>query len=156
MDMDPLTVASTSKEIVDLIRAIVGLAKKAGNQELNAKVADLQVRILAIQTQLIELTNENQDLRKRASDLEQAVEIGKGLKYEESVYWLPKDAGREGPFCPNCWDSQHKLIRLTQGATKGTCFCGVCKAGGFRTSEFKQAAQGAMVAVPSRFRNEQF
>jgi len=138
--VDVATITSTISGVVSLLKDAVPLAMKAGNRELNEKLADLQTRILDIQTQLIELTNENQDLRKRASDLEQAAEIGKGLKYEESVYWLPKDEGREGPYCPNCWDANRKLIRLTPGETKGTFSCGVCKGGGFHTSEYKPAS----------------
>ena len=144
--VDIATITGTISGVVGVLREVVGLAKKAGSLELNEKVADLQTRILDIQTQLIELTNENQDLRKRAADLEQAAEIGKSLKYEESVYWLLKGDSRDGPYCPNCWDANHKLIRLTPGATKGTFSCGVCKGSGFRTSEYREPSLRALAS----------
>lgn len=119
-----------------VLKDVVTLAKKAENHELNEKVADLQGRFLDIQMQLIDLTNENQNLKQQVSERERETEIGKDLVYQESVYWLRKPEGRDGPYCPNCWDAQRKLIRLIPGATRGTYSCGVCKQGGFRTSEF--------------------
>jgi hypothetical protein len=141
------TITGTISGVVGLLKEALPLAKKAGNRELNEKLADLQGRILDIQTQLIELANENRNLTERTRELEQAAEIGKKLVYEGSVYWLPKGEGKEGPFCPNCWDDQRKLIHLTPGATKGTYLCGVCRRGGFRTAEYKESSS-EVLSVP--------
>jgi len=153
--VDIATITGTISGVLGVLREVVGLARKAGNHELNEKVADLQGRILDIQTQLIELTNDNQALRQRISDLDQATEIGKEMKYEESVYWRVQDNKRiDGPFCPVCWDKRTspRPIHLTPGATKGTYGCGVC-GGSFWTEEAESSLGG--YSRPSKL-NEQF
>lgn len=83
-------------------------------------------------SKLSALVNRSRSLKK------QDPTAGEDLIYEETVYWKPKDGGRDGPFCPNCWDDKKKQIRLTPGATRGTFYCGVCQASGFRTNEYRQ------------------
>lgn len=60
-----------------------------------------------------------------------------GMVFEESVYWKRDNGGREGPYCPTCYDDKKKEIHLTPGATKGTFGCGVCH-NSFTTSEYDQ------------------
>jgi len=55
--------------------------------------------------------------------------------YAESVCWKRKNGGREGPYCPTCYENERKEIHLIPGATKGTYDCGVCK-NGFTTGEY--------------------
>lgn len=57
------------------------------------------------------------------------------MVFEESVYWKRDNGGREGPYCPTCYDDKKKQIHLTPGATKGTFGCGVCH-NSFTTSEY--------------------
>jgi len=59
---------------------------------------------------------------------------GDELFHAESVYWKRQPAGREGPYCPNCFEDKKKQIHLTPGATTGTYCCGICK-NSFRTAE---------------------
>jgi TIR domain len=59
----------------------------------------------------------------------------KEMAFEESVYWKHKNGGREGPYCPVCYDGKHTAIHLNPGATKGTYRCGVCQ-NSFRTDEY--------------------
>jgi uncharacterized protein YydD (DUF2326 family) len=132
------SITSTITGIVGAAKEVASVAKRVGNRELIEKVTDLQERILDIQTEMIDLTNENHNLKQRVSELEQVGELAGKLVYQESVYWLPKEGGRDGPFCPSCWDADRKLIRLTPGATKGTFSCGVGKHGGFRTAEYER------------------
>jgi hypothetical protein len=150
--VDIAAVTSTIAGIVSAVKEAVSIAKKVGNRELTEKLADVQARILDLQTNMIELTDENHALRLRIGELEQVGELAGKLAYQESVYWLPKEGGRDGPYCPNCWDAQKKLIRLTPGATKGTFYCGVCKHSGFRTSEYRHESGIATVTGDSPFK----
>jgi hypothetical protein len=56
--------------------------------------------------------------------------------FAESVCWKRDNDGREGPYCPNCYEDKKKEIHLTPGATRGTYSCGVCR-NTFRTSEYR-------------------
>jgi len=49
------------------------------------------------------------------------------MVYEEAVCWKRKNGKREGPYCPVCYENEHKTIHLNPGATKGTYSCGVCQ-----------------------------
>jgi len=145
--VDVTTIASTISAVVGLLKDALPLAMKAGNRELNEKLADLQVRILDIHTQLMELANENQKLTERIRELEQAAEIGKELVYEESVFWRISDGKRiDGPLCPNCWDGQRKYVHLTPSGLKGEYNCGVCKQAGFRTAEYEKPSSEVLSA----------
>ena len=33
-------------------------------------------------------------------------------KFEDGVYWLNTNDGKDGPYCPLCWDKDKKLIHL--------------------------------------------
>jgi len=57
------------------------------------------------------------------------------MVFEESVCWKRGNGGREGPYCPTCYEDKKKEIHLTPGATRGTFICGVCR-NGFHTNEY--------------------
>jgi hypothetical protein len=57
------------------------------------------------------------------------------MVFEESVYWKHKNGGREGPYCPVCYDGKHTAIHLNPGATKGSYACGACR-NSFHTNEY--------------------
>lgn len=58
------------------------------------------------------------------------------MVYEGSVCWIVRGNSREGPYCPVCYENNHKTIHLNPGANKGIYRCGVC-GNGFRTSEYR-------------------
>ena len=60
--------------------------------------------------------------------------------FEESVCWKRQNGGREGPYCPHCYEDSDKKkeIHLNPGATKGTFSCGRCH-NSYRTSEYVAA-----------------
>jgi hypothetical protein len=76
----------------------------------------------------------------------------KRLKYEEQVYWEIDDSGSriDGPFCPNCFDADRKVIRLTPHKEKGLFRCTFHKSW-FATGEYKPSHQPSMRTV-ARFR----
>jgi hypothetical protein len=34
------------------------------------------------------------------------------LAFAAEVYWRKTEDGYDGPYCPMCWDADHKVIRL--------------------------------------------
>lgn len=151
-----ITITSTISAAVAALKEIVRLAEKAGNKELNNQVMGLQQSLLTINTQLTDLAAENQALRQRISEFERTADLEKEMKYEENVFWRARDGKRvDGPLCPNCWESQRKYVHLTPSGATGAYHCGVCKAKGFHTAEFKLPSP-QFIGQPSRFLNEKF
>jgi hypothetical protein len=135
------TITATLNAAITTLKEIAKLAEKTKDKELNQRVLELQQSLMTANTQLLELSSENQTLRGRVSELEQAAKYDGQLEYEESVYWKVADGKRiDGPFCTVCWDSRRspRPIHLTPGATKGTYGCDVCGAS-FETSEYVES-----------------
>ncbi len=61
------------------------------------------------------------------------------MVFAETVYWKLKDRDRQGPYCPNCFDSKQTMIHLNPGATRGTYHCGIC-GNAFSTREYVQGS----------------
>jgi hypothetical protein len=80
--------------ILDTVRETVGLIQKVDNIELYR-------RMLELQTQVVQLVEENRALKDRLSTKEQLV-------FKENSYW--KDDGSQ--FCCRCWDVDGKLVHL--------------------------------------------
>ncbi len=48
------------------------------------------------------------------------------MVFERSVYWKRTNGGREGPYCPICYDNNNKKIHLIRGPMTGAFHCGIC------------------------------
>jgi hypothetical protein len=75
-------------------------------------IASIQDEVLSRDRQIREL-QEQLDLRAR-------------MTYLAPFYWEERDGKRDGPFCQQCYDSQHKAIRL-QDYGRNSWFCTTCK-----------------------------
>lgn len=84
--------------IIENVKETVGLIQKIDN-------LDLYRRILNLQAEVMQLVEENTEL-KRSLNLQQ------DLVFEKNAYWKrSQDSQKEGPFCPQCWDSSRLLMR---------------------------------------------
>jgi hypothetical protein len=128
--------------ILDSLKSAWELASGLGSalgklSALEAKQAilDLQNLLGKIQGEAFELQQQNNDLRNRIRELEEQAKIRGEVIHEESVCWRRVGDGRDGPYCPVCFDKDAKLIHLNPGATKGVFSCGVCQ-NRFSTAEY--------------------
>lgn len=83
-----MSILSDTKELVKLIQQL-------GNVDLYQKIVNLQSEIL-------ELTEENRNLKERLQKKEKMV-FRKPFWYRE---------GDETPHCPKCWEAEEKTIHL--------------------------------------------
>jgi hypothetical protein len=100
---------STAKTAFDLARSLQnGLAiGQVKPEEVPARLMELQQHILSMQAIVHDLAEENRGLNEEVSDLKRCADFGKEFTFDEGVYWY-----RDYPYCPNCWDSDRKPIRL--------------------------------------------
>lgn len=113
------TAINVSKQLLDL-------AAVAKNAEAKLLIAELQLQLADVKSQLAALVDDRTRLEKEVKRLASAtteVVVKDGLYYKENG---------DGPFCTACYDSKGKLIRVTE---MGAVFqdmakwaCNVCHA----------------------------
>jgi hypothetical protein len=105
--------------LYEAIKDGVEVARKADNIQVMKQLLDAQ-------KELLDLFDENRKLKERIRELEVREDVSRNLRYDGERYWLTRDGAEDGPYCSVCFDHDGKLIRLTNGATRGSYWCGVC------------------------------
>ena len=96
--------------------------QEAGKIELYQKLIEVQETILQVQ-------EENQDLKKKVLYLEEILKIKGSLKYERDSLFEYDGNGKRvsGPYCSRCWDLNKNLIHLHETGSVGVSKCPECK-----------------------------
>jgi hypothetical protein len=94
------------------VKTISEIAKNVNNAELTQKIIELQNSILALQQQLFEMQTENLTLKQEKRELQDVIAKGQELVFAAEAYWRKTDGAYDGPYCPMCWDADHRVIRL--------------------------------------------
>lgn len=84
------------KEIIDLVK--------------RGATVEAQEKIMELREASIELQEENFNLLEEVRFLRSKLEEKEELTFNGNVYYIGND--NDGPFCPTCYDSESKLIRL--------------------------------------------
>jgi len=103
--------------IVDTLKDVVTLVQRTDNIELVKQV-------LSLQTQALEMQEENRRLRERVKELEQMLDFAKALRFDAPFYFSPED---KIPFCARRWEAEHHAIHLKNdwdGRRWECCQCG--------------------------------
>lgn len=88
--------------IVNNVKEIANIIKKIDDVELYRKIIDLEGEI-------IELTQEKRNAENRIEQLEEFQKLTEEMEYK-SPFWYKK--GDETPFCPRCWEKDKNDIHL--------------------------------------------
>ncbi len=103
--------------LVDTLKDVVILVQKTDNIELVKHV-------LSLQSQVLEMQDENRRQREQVAQLTQMLDFAKQLRFEAPFYVAADD---KTPFCARCWEADRRAIHL-KGDWKGKkweCFkCG--------------------------------
>lgn len=97
------------------IKTILDISKTLQDQKtisaINSAVADVQVKLINAQQQVLEIQEENRTLKQRLQESETAKVLETQVAFHDGAYWKKKEDGKEeGPFCPSCWDLNRKLV----------------------------------------------
>jgi len=128
MDMTSISAALASikaaAEIAKLIKnsdiSLERAESKLKFAELLEALADAKIEITEIQQLLLD-----KDLQIRS--LQEQLSVKDHLQWEAPYYWLVDGASKDGPFCPNCYDTDRRLIRLQTYSNNGYWDCTSCK-----------------------------
>ncbi len=98
-DLSNLTAALSA------LGSLVGLASKANTVEFNQQVIEVQKSLLALQSDVTKLLDENRNLKEQ-------LEMERSYSFHHSVNWKKQQDGSEfGPLCPVCL-SEGKVLPL--------------------------------------------
>jgi len=104
--MASLTAAT---QIADFLRdAELSLPMEEMRLKLDALTAAIADAKLHLEGMASVLSERDQTVKFLQDKLNQAEE----LVFMNNLYWSPKGDNKDGPFCPQCWDHDHRKIRL--------------------------------------------
>jgi len=117
-----LTSVKTATEIAKMLKdSDLSLEKaemKLKLAELVSSLADVKLEAAKIQELLLEKDRLIRDLKDTQS-------LKEKLTWRAPVYYLLTQNGEEGPFCPQCYDNNQKIIRL-QTYERDCWYCMTC------------------------------
>jgi hypothetical protein len=98
--------------ILDNARTAVNMVSNIQNIELHKKLRELQ-------SEIEDLWNENQELKKKITDLNKGFDPFQGLILKDDAFWKEDGAG---PFCPSCLQNDKpKQVRMMGGPDQYHC-----------------------------------
>lgn len=108
--------------ILDDAKIAVKFVQEIGNVEL------LQ-RIVNLQSEIVELVQERNDLKTKIQDFEERQKQKETLEFRDNMYWEKEsNAKTDGPFCSGCFDGSGKTVRLQhlEGVSDFYYHCPIC------------------------------
>jgi len=108
-------ILATASAAVTISKQILTLSKTIKNAELQHAIADLTLQLADLKLQLAELITENADLNQQLT----AKVSAEDLTFRDGFYYKQND---EHPFCPGCYDSHQKRVRLAKQGDFGRNF----------------------------------
>lgn len=91
--------------ILDNIKNVADIVRKADN-------IDLYKQILDLQQEAMELIEENNELKNEVSELKKSVTTRENLVFKNNMYYLDESEELTGPYCSVCWDIRDRLVRM--------------------------------------------
>lgn len=113
----------TAANAVQLIGRLREINRNVANAEFANALADLSMEIANLKIQAADLLEENDKLRRQIAQQNSTELVFKGFAYYSE--------NGDGPFCPGCYDSNRKSVRLAKEADAFRVFgshnCPVCR-----------------------------
>ena len=110
---------STVANIKDGLQIALDLANATNRADDFAKLIDTQQMVL-------EVLEENRQLRARVAELEDELDLESRLTREGLVYYVSEDDGsRTGPVCPACYKRDRIVVGVRP--TSDAHFCPHCR-----------------------------
>lgn len=124
---------TTVTTLLGSIKTATEIAKLIKDSDLSLEKAETKLKLAELIGALADAKLEGAELQQTLSDkdsriqqLEKQLQVREQLTWQQPSYWLKTDAGTDGPFCQQCYDTGQKLVRL-QGDGEGYWECKTCK-----------------------------
>ncbi|QUJ69004.1 hypothetical protein KDD30_00730 [Photobacterium sp. GJ3] len=137
MDIASLNAALGSlKTATDIAKLIKESGTSLEQAEINMKLAELISALADAKLEVSDLkellVSKDEEIRK----LQESQDLKKHMIWEKPYYWNMQSRDKEGPYCPQCFDSDTKLIRL-QEHNVGSWHCRTCNVS-YRDSNYQE------------------
>jgi rubredoxin len=131
MAIEPLAASaalSAVKNAFAILKGITGTIREMGKAEMLNDLIELQTAILEIQEKQAELLTENQTMKEELDKLKQTKALSEKMTFLGSVYQIREAGNKDGVYCPSCYDSASKFVRLhkRKGEEGGDWICMSC------------------------------
>jgi len=88
--------------VVENMKDVADLVRKFNDIELN-------LRILALEAEVMDLSREKRHVEEKVEGLERALEFQGKLTFDAPFCWLEGDPA---PYCAACWEDKHKAVHV--------------------------------------------
>lgn len=128
------TLVSSIKAATEIAKFLKDSSEALEKAETKMKLADLISALADVKVESANLQQELLNKDRHIKELEDKLNQKQNLVFENSVYWNKENGQTDGPFCPQCFDSTGKVIRLQTTANEYWT-CRTCNKG-FRGSGY--------------------
>jgi ribosomal protein L37AE/L43A len=123
---------ATISSILTSLKAATEIAKFLKDTDISLEKAETKLKLAELVSALAETKSEIAEIQelliekdKKINELQYALTQHERMVWRDSVYYMQTEDGEEGPYCPQCYDSERKVIRL-QTYEKGCWHCQTC------------------------------
>ncbi len=120
-------------------KSVYDLFLKGQFEEARSELSELQHRY-------VDLCQENQNLKTQVQEYEDVLYLARNLVFDGSFFWLITGSIKQGPFCPNCYNKDGILTRITDIYPRRCASCGEVyeRSGALGKARQEQAMQRVM------------
>jgi hypothetical protein len=129
--MDISTIASvltSIKTATDLVNFLRDSSTSLEKAEINLKLAEIINALADAKINIADIKQILIDKDEQIRKLKGQLEIKDKIVWDDPCYWLIDGEKKDGPFCQQCYDRDHQLVRLQEfGSAKGRWKCLTCR-----------------------------
>ena len=104
---------------ITILKGLSALNRQYSEAELRGKAVDALEQATEARAAILALQEQNRDLQAKLN-------TRAAMEFRAPAYWQKReDQPDDGPFCPQCWDSEEKRIRL-HPTQDGLLVCKTC------------------------------
>jgi len=124
--MDASEIFATLKGATDIAKVLIGTQGTLDKAELKLKLADLMTELATARTQAADLQDTIRVLSEDLDESRKMIAFAGTMKYEAPYYFNVAGGGRDGPYCPTCWEGHAKLAIHLQEWSEDSWMCNTC------------------------------
>jgi ribosomal protein L37AE/L43A len=125
----------------DLIKSALDFISQTKDLKHNEDLINVKNSLVDLKQIISDLKETILEKDEKIKELESFIKLEKVMEFRNGLYYLKETDEKtklidgtktDWPYCPNCYDNEHKVIHLIDDKN-GKWYCGVCKTG-FRES----------------------
>lgn len=91
---------------------------------LKGQVEEACIQLRELQKRYVNLCDENSAYKAQIREYEDILYLARNFVFDGVFYWLITGSIKQGPFCPNCYNRDGQLVRITDMRPKRCAMCG--------------------------------